>query len=130
VEKVEKKAKVILNALDSPDSELSILITDDEYIAQLNETYLNHQGPTNVISFPMQEGQFSEYSRRLLGDVVISIETAFREASQAGISLEERFLQLLVHGILHLMGFDHVNSPVEAEIMEKKSQKLLRLVHP
>jgi probable rRNA maturation factor len=116
--------------LDFPESELSILITDDEHIAQLNQTYLNHQGPTNVISFPMQEGPYSAFSQKLLGDVVISIETASHEASEAGISLQERFLQLVIHGILHLVGYDHVNSAEEADAMEKKSQELLTLIQP
>jgi rRNA maturation RNase YbeY len=128
LETVKQQARAILNALEYPESELSILITDDEHIAQLNQAYLNHQGPTNVISFPMQEGQFAEFSHKLLGDVVISIDTAAKEAAEADISLQERFYQLLIHGILHLVGYDHVNSDEEAEAMESKSQELLKLI--
>ncbi len=121
-------ARRILNALGYPDGQLSILIVDDEQIAQLNETYLNHTGPTNVISFPMQEGPFADITPDLLGDVVISVDTAGREADDAGMEMLERFYQLLIHGILHLVGFDHVHSAEEAKIMDKKSDELLKLI--
>ena len=114
--------------MDFPDGELSILLTDDDHIAELNQSYLNHQGPTNVISFPLQEGPFADYAHKMLGDVVISMDTACREATEAGIALEERFQQLLIHGILHLAGYDHVASAEEAEIMERKSGELLKLL--
>lgn len=101
------------------------MIVDDEEIALLNHAYLRHEGPTNVISFPMQEGAFAELSPTLLGDVVISIETAMQEGHCAGISMEERFMQLLVHGILHLAGYDHVNNEQQAIEMENKSNEIL-----
>ena len=111
-----------------PDAQLSILIVDDDQIAELNMTYLNHAGPTNVISFPMQEGQFSDITPELLGDVVISADTADREAQDAGMEMAERFDQLLIHGILHLVGYDHVNSETEAEVMEQKSDELMKQI--
>ena len=111
-----------------PDAQLSILIVDDTQIAELNQTYLNHSGPTNVISFPMQEGPFSDITPELLGDVVISADTACREASNAGMGMTERFNQLLIHGILHLVGYDHVNSEEEAAIMEQKSDELMKRI--
>ena len=126
--KLQKKAQAILNALGSPEGELSILVVDDSEIKTLNKDYLNRFGPTNVIAFPMKEGDFSDINPQLLGDVVISIETAGREALQSGISTEERFAQLLVHGILHLFGFDHENNDQDARKMEKKSDELLKLI--
>jgi probable rRNA maturation factor len=114
--------------LDYPDGELSILIVDDQQIADLNLTYLNREGPTNVIAFPMREGQFDEITPNLLGDVVISIETAQQEADAAGISLQNRFDQLLIHGILHLLGYDHEQTTAEAERMEEKSNSLLAML--
>jgi len=114
--------------LDSPDSELSILIVDDREIAELNEEYLDRKGPTNVIAFPMQEGEFSRINPFLLGDVVISVETAAREGEEAGIPLEERMDELLVHGILHLFGFDHEKTEKEARKMEKKTLALITLL--
>jgi probable rRNA maturation factor len=114
--------------LDCPDSELSILIVDDQQIEKLNRQFLNRKGPTNVIAFPMQEGQFSEIAPNLLGDVVISVETAQREARNAGLSMEARFNQLLIHGILHLLGYDHVKTQSEARRMGKKTNELLKII--
>lgn len=114
--------------MGSPEGELSILVVDDSEIKTLNKDYLNRSGPTNVIAFPMKEGDFSDINPHLLGDVVISIETAGLEALQSEISTEERFAQLLVHGILHLFGFDHEKNEQDARRMEKKSDELLRLI--
>ncbi len=111
-----------------PDAELSILIVDDQQIAELNRQYLNREGPTNVIAFSMREGLFSEIAPNLLGDVVISVETAHRQAKDAGLSMLVYFDQLLIHGILHLLGFDHENSESEARKMEKKSNQLLNII--
>lgn len=112
--------------MDSPDSELSILLVDDEQISELNARYLHRKGPTNVIAFPMQSGDFSDINPLLLGDVVISVETAFREGAATGISGLQRVVELLVHGVLHLMGYDHETTESEAVRMEEESQKLLR----
>ena len=123
-----EKAQAVLNALGSPEAELSILIVGDLEIEELNRRYLNRPGPTNVIAFPMKEGVFPEITPQLLGDVVISIQTAQQEAKRAGISVETRFEQLLVHGILHLFGFVHDNNENEARKMEAKSAELLKLI--
>ena len=127
-EMIQKKAQAILNALDCPDGELSVLIVNDSQIEVLNKQYFNRYGPTNVIAFPMQEGKFANISPQLLGDVVISVETAHKEGINAGISMEERLIQLLIHGILHLFGYDHENSEKEARRMEAKSRELLKLI--
>lgn len=114
--------------MDCSNAELSILIVDDAEIEALNKEYLNRYGSTNVIAFPMRSGQFSNITPHLLGDVVISIETAAKEGERIGISLEERFAQLLVHGILHLLGYDHEKTEKEAENMEKKSNEILKII--
>ncbi len=111
-----------------PDAELSILIVDDQQIAQLNRQYLNREGPTNVIAFSMRQGQFSDIAPNLLGDVVISADNAHREAQNAGISMQTRFDQLLTHGTLHLLGYDHENTEAEARKMEEKNNELLKLL--
>jgi probable rRNA maturation factor len=126
---IQQKTTDILNALDYHDAELSILIVDDPQIAILNKKYLHRNGPTNVIAFPMRTDQFSNINPELLGDVVISIETAEKEGKNTGISMEERFTQLLVHGILHLLGYDHETSEQEADKMEKKSEEILKLIN-
>lgn len=111
-----------------PDAQLSILVVDDGQIAEFNRNYLNHAGPTNVLAFPMQEGPFSDVTPDLLGDVVISIDTAHREAMDAGMEMADRFDQLLIHGILHLVGYDHVKSAQAAAIMDRKSDQLMKLI--
>ncbi|EIM64378.1 metalloprotein, YbeY/UPF0054 family [Desulfobacter postgatei 2ac9] len=110
------------------DHELSIVITDDAQVRELNRTYRGKDEPTNVLSFPMQEGEFSDITPGLLGDVVISLDTAEAEAIAAGISTDERMSQLLVHGILHLFGFDHELGENQAREMKEKSLALLRRI--
>ena len=125
---LKEKAQVILDALGSPDGELSILLLDDSQIAILNRDYLHREGPTNVIAFPMREGAFTEVNPDLLGDVVISLETAEKEGLAAGLSMGDRLAELMVHGILHLFGYDHEVSEVEADRMEAKTRQLLRVI--
>ena len=127
---ISKKTEQILNALGCNAHEISVVILDDKEIGQLNKRYRGIDKPTNVLAFPMQEGQFSDITPGLLGDVVISIETAEKEALLGKISLEERISQLLIHGILHLLGFDHEMGDNEADTMEKKSLELLRIIEP
>lgn len=101
---------------------------DDAQIAQLNQAYLNRKGPTNVIAFPMREGLHADINPHLIGDVVISMDTCVKEAQAADLSLDQRFHQLLIHGILHLFGYDHIHSSEEALVMDAKSDELLALV--
>jgi probable rRNA maturation factor len=128
IDAVRKTAQGILNALDCPEGELSVVIVDDVRIAELNASYLQHSGPTNVISFPMREGDHADIHPELLGDVVISMDTCAREAQHADIAVGLRFNQLLIHGVLHLFGYDHVQSERDARIMEAKSKELLDLI--
>ena len=127
---LKEKAQAILDALGSPDSELSILFLDDPQIAVLNKNYLQREGPTNVIAFPMREGAFAEINPDLLGDVVISLETAEKEGLAAGMSMKDRLGELMIHGILHLFGYDHEASETEAMRMEAKSRELLKQLDP
>jgi rRNA maturation RNase YbeY len=110
------------------EKELSVLLTDDEQIAELNAHYLNKSGPTNVLAFPMEEGPDPELESPMLGDVVISTDTALRESEEAGESLEEAVDRLLIHGVLHLLGYDHEKSVGEAQRMQKEERRLLTLV--
>ena len=128
LEKIEQTVRVTLSALDCPDGEISILIVDDAQIQKLNRKYLNRNGPTNVIAFAMRNGEFSHLTPHLLGDVVISTDTAAKEAQNSGMSMEQRINELLVHGILHLFGYNHETSEQDARTMEKKSRDLLDLI--
>ncbi|MDJ0781039.1 MAG: rRNA maturation RNase YbeY [Desulfosarcinaceae bacterium] len=118
------KAAAILNALDCPDGELSIVLVDDDEIAALNQQYLQRSGPTNVIAFSMREGAFSEVTPHLIGDVVISLDTCRSESEGAAMPFEERLDDLLIHGILHLFGYDHVSNTADAAKMAAKSKEL------
>jgi probable rRNA maturation factor len=111
--------------LASSESELSIVLVDDEQMSSLNWAYRGRQGPTNVLAFAMREGEFGDISPHLLGDVIISLPTAQREADEAGISLDSTISRLLVHGILHLAGFDHEKGEDSAQDMEQRSTELL-----
>lgn len=112
--------------MDCRDAELSILIVDDNKIAELNQKYLNRPGPTNVIAFPMTDGNSIESS--ILGDVVISVETAEREGNESGAGMKKRFDELLIHGILHLAGYDHERNRYQDYKMRKKTAELLRTI--
>ncbi len=111
------------------DSELSVSIVGDRSIRRINRQYLGKDCTTNVISFSMHEGVFGELNPEILGDVVISADTAFREAEAGGITFESRIIFLLLHGILHLAGYDHERSgPDEARKMESKQRKLFAML--
>jgi probable rRNA maturation factor len=108
--------------------QISILITDDQDIQEINKNYRNIDKPTNVLSFPMDDENMVIPGVKILGDLVISEDTAIKEAQTAQISLDQRISQLLVHGILHLFGYDHEISDKEDEKMTKKSIELISLI--
>ena len=108
-----------------PDSELSVAIVGDRSIRRLNREYLGRDKPTNVISFAMQEGEFPGLNPGILGDVVISADTCAREAGEGGMTFAARLAFLLLHGILHLTGYDHERSgEAEARRMEEKERAI------
>jgi len=122
---VLKTAKFLLALAGRSDAELSILLVDDQHIAELNKTWRRKSGPTNVLSFSLTEGEDLTRAGNLLGDIVISVDTAAREARKERISVHQRLNVLLVHGLLHLLGYDHEKSDSEAERMFRKERELL-----
>jgi len=98
-------------------------------MALLNRQTFGRRGPTNVISFPLHPEPLSGGPPPLLGEVVISLETCARQAQESGWSLEELFDFFLIHGILHLLEYDH-DTPENEERMDAKTRELLRLLHP
>ena len=114
--------------LGSPEAELGIVFVDDSRIRELNRRYLRRDKPTNVLAFSMTEGEFPILHPRLLGDLVISVETAERQSNRFGLSAGGMVLLLLIHGILHLLGYDHVRSRKKAREMAEKQKELFRLV--
>jgi len=110
----------------SERTEVSILLTHDAEIRLLNKDYRGIDGPTDVLSFSQVEGdEFAlPTDERPLGDVVISVETAKRQAEEQGHSLDEEIDVLVVHALLHLLGYDHDN-PEDAERMFARQNELL-----
>lgn len=122
-------AQRILNASGCPEGRLSILVTDDAGIREINRDWLGKDRPTNVISFAMQEGEGAGVQPELLGDVVISAETAIRDAAEAGVPAEHELCFLLLHGMLHLLGYDHERgTPEDARRMEFRERELFALI--
>jgi len=121
---VERRARKLMSALDETDAELSILLCDDATIHELNRDYRNVDRPTDVLAFPMldEDEQPSELPRAL-GDVVISIETAARQARELRRELIDEVTTLLVHGLLHLLGHDH-EKPSEKAAMDAAAKRL------
>ena len=123
-QEVKEWAERILQHLGLKGRELSVLLVDDSEIRELNRKYLGRDRPTNVLAFPMEGPQPFP-----LGDVVISTETAEREACERGVSLEEEMALLLAHGVLHLIGYDHEGDKEEA-FMRVKEEEILRVILP
>jgi rRNA maturation RNase YbeY len=131
--RIRGKLEKVFGDLGCLDKEVSILFTDDHRMAQLNLRYMDRSGPTNVLAFPMIDyksasDQPYDFDTGLLGDVAISVDTAQREAEELGETLEQRIDRLLVHGILHLLGYDHVAGEEEAVRMETEEDRLMSLI--
>jgi len=125
---VQKTAEFLLELTQMEHAELSILLVDDHNIAGLNRQWRNKSGPTNVLAFSLTEGEDPAMAGNLLGDIVISVDTAIREARSQGVSVHDRLNVLLIHGFLHLLGYDHEKSEADAERMfEKEAETLLAL---
>lgn len=110
------------------DYDLSILFVDDAEISWLNSQYRNKSEPTNVLSFPFIDWENDDpatFHVKELGDIVISVETAKREADELGVSLHHRITWLITHGLLHLLGHDHERSEEEARVMWDLENKLI-----
>lgn len=107
------------------NAELSVLLTTDKEIADLNAKYRGKNKPTDVLSFSQNEGK-AQIETKHLGDLVISLETCARQAREFGVSFLEELNRLLIHGLLHLLGYDHENvSKIEAQKMRSKEAELL-----
>lgn len=113
---------------------LAILIVSDDEIRELNHQFLGFDEPTDVLSFPDEVDDFVQglSEERLLGDIAISLPTAVRQAEGAGHPLDSEMAHLLTHGILHLCGYDHVDSPEDEATMRAREEHYLgdlKVVH-
>ncbi|HOD34531.1 MAG TPA: rRNA maturation RNase YbeY [Syntrophales bacterium] len=125
---LRRTVRRILKQLDRERDELSILLVEDREIRDLNRDYLKRNRPTNVIAFPMLEGPFKKIHPQVLGDVVVSVETASRDAKKVGMTLEDEVLFLLIHGILHLLGYNHEGSRGKGLRMRDKEREIYAAV--
>lgn len=117
--------------MEASERELSVLLTDDQEIHRLNRDYRGKDRSTDVLSFSLQEDSEDDFAADLLGDVVVSLDTALRQAAEQHVSPAEELLRLMIHGTLHLLGYEHEDVPVEtAERMREKEQELLELLAP
>ena len=112
----------------APDAELSISFVDDVRIQELNRRYLGRDKPTNVLAFSMREGDFSSLHPQVLGDVIVSVDTARRQSNRFGLGETETVILLMIHGILHLLGYEHEGTKKGARQMALKQKELLMKV--
>lgn len=117
----------MLAALGMPDAELSILLCDDETIRRLNRRYRKKNKPTDVLAFPMNEGDGPPTHPGLLGDVVISVPTSTRQAAERDRPIIQEVTFLMAHGLLHLIGYDHA-TPREEREMNTRTEEMLAAV--
>jgi len=110
------------------DAELSLLLVDDTRVRELNRKHLGRNRPTNVLAFSMREGEFLTLHPHLLGDLVISVETAKRQSNRFGLNEMEMVILLMVHGILHLVGYEHEGTKKGAREMTLKQRELFQQV--
>ena len=121
--RIERSLAILMRAIGRKDAELSVLLAGDSQITSINRDWFRRPWPTNVISFG-QAGAETKFQGELLGDIVVSIDTASREASEMGVALDERVIDLLIHGLAHIMGEDHELGGIHKERMASKEREL------
>ena len=122
---LERAALAVL-AHQSVDGDLTIVLTDDAQLHELNRDYLGIDAPTDVLSFPASETD-PENARRYLGDILISVQRANEQARAAGHALAAEVQLLAVHGTLHLLGYDHAEADEKARMWKAQAEVLERL---
>jgi probable rRNA maturation factor len=120
-------AEACLDVLKKSDHELSIVLTDDAHIQELNREYRDKDVPTDVLSFGQMEGDVFVAPVPILGDLVISLQTAQRQAEGIGHPLGAEVRILLVHGLLHLLGHDHIDDEERSEMAAAEDALLAAL---
>lgn len=136
---MEKIVKKVLNKVAElygleEDAEVGVTLTDNEYIKELNTKYRNKECSTDVLSFALNEGEEPEIvdgpSVNLIGDIIISVETAQMQAEEYGHSLERELAFLTVHGMMHLLGYDHIEEEDRIEMRKEEEYVLGELGIP
>ena len=122
---VKRQARRMMAYLGCSDRELSVVFVHDDGMRVLNRDYRSKDRSTNVLAFSQCRTYPGEPQSKMLGDVVISLPTAAREARELGESLEKRVVFLLAHGLLHLLGYDHEGPDSQRRCMERKEREIL-----
>lgn len=131
---VHSLAENILKAAGASRSDLSLLLVGDGAMRRLNRLYRRKDRTTDVLAFPMRQVRprftvhGSRFTSSMLGDVVISLPQASRQAKQAGHSIEREMVVLVIHGLLHLLGYDHERSAREARRMSRRERAIARAI--
>lgn len=126
VEGLERAAGETLRQQSAPDSDLTIVLADDERLRSLNRDFLGRDASTDVLSFPAGESD-PETGRPYLGDVVISVPRALEQALAGGHPLDAELQLLVVHGVLHLLGHDHAGGDEKARMWAAQAEVLERI---
>ena len=126
---VTRRVRAMMKLLQLKEEELSIVLTRDNQIHELNRTYRGKDRPTDVLAFSMREGAHGALAGALLGDVIVSLETAERQARGRGVELLDEVTMLLAHGLLHLLGWDH-QTAAEDRKMRAETARLCAAAAP
>ena len=128
---IENMIAKIMGHLDCPNQEVSILLTGDKDIRRLNQEFRSIDQPTDVLSFPQNADEDPCIPEEIiLGDIAVSLDIAKAQAIEHGLDFTEEVILLLIHGILHLLGYDHEISEQEEQKMRNKTRELFKLVFP
>ncbi len=125
---VRTDARRLLAVLDESGAELAVSLVGDAEMHRLNRVYRGKDRPTDVLAFAMREGRRTPGDAAVLGDVVISLDTAARQARRRGVPVSDEVRMLLIHGVLHLLGYDHERSLADARRMKAMERRLRALV--
>lgn len=127
--RLRRSLRRLLRELNCKDGEISLLLVDDDQIQEINRSYLKRDRPTNVISFSMKEGSFGHIHPEILGDIILSTETAARDALAGRLDFMDEVEFLVIHGLLHLVGYNHEQTDaLEAEKMKSRERELFFLL--
>ncbi len=126
---IRASLRKLLSLTGQRNAEVSVLLVGDKAMRSLNRQYRGKDRTTDVLSFPLREGRFSRIQPHVLGDIVLSLPAAARQAKAAGEPCRVEIDRLLVHGYLHLLGYDHEKSPAEASRMEGRERRFRKALH-
>lgn len=123
----EQTIERLLKAVPTKASSVTVVIVSDRHMRELNRQWRGKRGTTDVLSFPAGNDTFDNPDGEVLGDVVISVEQAARQAKENGITLDEEITQLILHGLLHLCGYDHETDKGQMDRLELRLRRKLKI---